>query len=313
MINALTIDVEDYFQVSNFEHIIDRKDWDKFECRVEPNTYIILNLLKQFNIKATFFVLGWVAERYPGLVREIYQKGHEVACHSYDHRLIYCQSKEEFREDVRKTKRIIEDLIEEKVLGYRATSYSITKKTLWALKILAQEGFQYDSSIFPIRHHRYGIPDSPRFPYIIDTNHGGLNQLNHLNYYNYLNQPINPNKPIHFLTLINGAIIEFPITTLKLLKYNLPMGGGGYFRLLPYWVTKWGLKWINHQEKRPFIFYIHPWEFDPEQPRLKNVSSLSKFRQYISLHRTGSRFRQLLIDFKFAPIRDIYLNFAQFK
>ena len=287
-VNALSIDVEDYFHVSNFSKVIKFSDWDKYQCRVERNTLHVLNVLNEFNVKATFFVLGWIAERYPELIENIHQEGHEIASHGYCHQLIASQTREEFREDVRKTKRILEDITGVDVMGYRAPTYSITQKSFWTFEILIEEGFKYDSSIFPIRHYGYGIPDTPRFPHIININ--GLNQTNDL-------------------TISNGSndkfIIEFPISTLRLAGTNLPIAGGGYFRLFPYQFTKWGLKKINQKEKKPFIFYIHPWELDPDQPRFKEAPRLSRFRHYVNLDKTEPKLKRLLEDFNFSTVRNV--------
>ena len=299
IINALTIDVEDYFQVHAFSDNIRREDWDSFEPRVERNTYRILDILDSTElinpqpetrnpIKATFFVLGWIAERYPNLVREIHKRGHEIACHGYAHQVIFNQTKEEFREDVKRAKGILEELIGEEVIGYRAPTYSITRDTLWALEILHELGFRYDSSIFPIRHDVYGIPDAPRFHFIWDLN-GDRPKI--------LQKPgfkIQDSK--------SGKLAEYPISTARILGQKTPIGGGGFFRLFPYWFTKWALKNINNKEEQPFVFYLHPWEIDPEQPRFDHASRLSRFRHYNNLHKTAERFERLLQDFQFGQI-----------
>ena len=274
MLNILTIDIEDYYHVSAFESVVQRDDWGKFESRVVDNTMRILSILKAFNTKATFFVLGWVAEQYPQIVKYIEQDGHEVASHSYDHRLIYDQSKEEFREDIRKTKAILESIISNEVLGYRATSYSITEKSLWALDILVEEGFLYDSSIFPIIHDIYGIPNAKRFPHII-------------------------------LDKEKNRLWEFPLSTIRLLGANVPIAGGGYFRLFPYGFTRWAIRRLN-KVGHPAIVYIHPWEIDPHQPRLSG-SRISRFRHYTNLDKTETRLESLLQEFNFVPIRS-FLN-----
>jgi polysaccharide deacetylase family protein (PEP-CTERM system associated) len=268
MKNYLTIDVEDYFQVSAFEDIVGRNKWSDFSSRVTKNTFLILDILAEYNIQATFFVVGWVAEKYPEIVSRIKNEGHEVGCHSYWHRKVYDLSPEEFREDTRRAKDILENIIGQRVVGYRAPSYSITKKSLWALDILEQLGFVYDSSIFPIYHDTYGIPDTPRFKY----EHSNLN------------------------------LIEYPISTALLFGKNIPVSGGGYFRLLPYWLTKSALRSINVKENKPFIFYLHPWEVDDSQPRLSNARLFSRFRHYNNLHKTVPRLKQLLDDFEFMPI-----------
>ena len=273
MLNALTIDVEDYYQVSAFEPIIKHEDWIKFESRVEGNTEKIVKILYDLDIKATFFILGWVAEHSPQLVKEIQKQGHEIGCHGYAHKLIYQHSKDFFRDDIRKAKTILEEITGEKVVSYRAPSYSIIQESIWALDILIEEGFEYDSSIFPIRHDRYGIPDSARFPYIINRNG-------------------------------HGKIKEFPLSTIRFFGINFPITGGGYFRLFPYWFTRWGLKRINKVEKKPFIFYFHPWEIDPDQPRF-NPGYISRFRHYVNLSKTEGNLKKLLTDFKFTTFKNI--------
>jgi len=267
--NAMTIDVEDYFQVSAFDGVVARDAWDRMPSRVVANTRKLLQLFDEAGIKATFFVLGWVAERHPQLVRDIASAGHELASHGYGHRLVYDQSRDVFREDVRRAKRVIEDLGGQPIRGYRAPSYSITKKSLWALDVLAEEGYAYDASIFPIRHDRYGIPDAPRHPYMVGKN--------------------------------GHALLEAPPSTVRMAGTNLPIAGGGYFRLLPYWWTRWGIAQLNNKEQRPAIFYLHPWEIDPEQPRL-DASALSRFRHYRNLDKTEARLKKLLTEFRFGTL-----------
>ena len=311
--NALTIDVEDYFQVQAFAEHIRYEDWGNYACRVEKNTYRIIDILKgrPTNLKATFFVLGWIAERYPGLIKEIHSQGHEIACHGYAHRLIYEQAPEEFREDVKKAKAILEDLTGEPVIGYRAPSYSITRDSLWAFEVLMEEGFQYDSSVFPIRHDFYGIPEAPRFPFLVSLNGNGRPEFKPIDS-SFLNGTIcSPSNPTNSLdprpsTLAPQALIEFPLSTFPLGRFNLPLSGGGYFRLLPYPIIKKGLKRINENENRPFIFYLHPWELDPDQPRISGAGIKSKFRHYLNLDKTETRFKHLLKDFNFSSIQDIF-------
>ncbi len=271
MINALTIHIEDYFQVENFTRVISFSDWDKYESRVVQNTEKVLKILDDSGTKATFFVLGWVAERYPELVRSIGRAGHEIASHGYAHQLIYSQTQREFREDLKKTKKILEDIIQETVLGYRAPSYSITKKSTWALDILMEEGFKYDSSLFPIRHDKGGFIKAKRYPHKI---------YNHNNY-----------------------IWEFPLSTVRILGQNIPFSGGGYFRLLPYRFVKWAINKIN-LEGHPVNIYVHPWEFDPEQPKIK-ADFLDAFRHYVNISQNESKLKQLLRDFEFRPIRNL--------
>lgn len=274
MCNALTIDVEDYFMVSAFSDVVKFEDWPKYESRVEDNTRQILDILDEYKVKATFFTLGWVAEHYPKLVREIHCRGHEVASHGYNHRLIYDLSLKEFREDIRRSKRLLEDIIGESIFGYRATSYSITKRSLWALDILIEEGFTYDSSIFPIHHDIYGFPEFSRFP--IKIHREGV-----------------------------GEILEIPLSTISFVGKNIPTAGGGYLRLFPIRFTEWGIRRLNEKEGQPAIIYLHPWELDPEQPRL-NGRRLSIFRHYINMETTSSKLRCLLRKFKFGPITQVF-------
>lgn len=270
--NALTVDVEDYFQVSAFAGSIKHDEWDAHPLRVEENTYKLLDLFDEYRVKATFFTLGWVAERKRELIIEIAKRGHEVACHGYSHQLVYNQTPEVFRQETIRAKSILEDIIQQPVLGYRAASYSITRKSLWALDILVESGFVYDSSIFPVHHDRYGMPDTPEHPYQLKTPAG-------------------------------HSIIEFPLSTARVLNYRLPVAGGGYFRLYPYWLSKAGLKQINRLQK-PFIFYLHPWEVDPEQPRI-SASWLSRFRHYNNLDKCEPRLRKLMSDFQFSTTWDV--------
>jgi len=274
MLNALTIDVEDYFQVNAFAGIIRQEQWDSYPLRVDGNSRRILEMLDRYSIKATFFILGWVAERLPELTKEIHRRGHEVACHGYGHELIYAIGPERFREDIRRSKMLLEDQCGERVNGYRAPSYSITKRSLWALDILVEEGFIYDSSIFPVMHDTYGIPDAQRFPHILQT---GV-----------------------------GPLVEFPLTTLPIhlgsKEIHLPIAGGGYLRLFPVDLIKWGIKSINNTEKQPTVLYFHPWEIDPDQPRIK-AGLKSRFRHYLNLHRTEKKLGYLFEHLKFAPMK----------
>jgi polysaccharide deacetylase family protein (PEP-CTERM system associated) len=267
IVNYLTIDVEDYFQVSAFEDIIRPADWPGMEHRVAANTGKVLTVLAEVGVKATFFIVGWVAEKFPEIVRAIHAQGHSIGCHSYWHRKVYDLAPEEFRDDTARAKTILEQITGEPVLGYRAPSYSITEKSLWALDILKELGFTYDSSIFPIYHDTYGIPGSPRFAY------------RHAN-----------------------GLLEYPISTACMFGWNLPASGGGYFRLFPYGCTRFLLRSLNNTEKQPFVFYLHPWEVDPGQPRMRQARWLSRFRHYNNLDQTVSRFRRLLSEFSFAPL-----------
>ena len=272
VLNAMTVDVEDYFHVSAFDGVLPRTEWDRMESRVVANTDRLLHIFADAGVVSTFFVLGWVAERFPQLVRRIADQGHEVASHGYAHRLVYDLTPQTFREDVRRSKRVIEAACGRGVQGYRAPSYSITPRSLWAIDILIEEGYGYDASIFPIHHDRYGIPLSPRHAFRLD-------------------------RP-------SGAIVEAPASTVRVGPMNLPVAGGGYFRLLPYAWTRWGIARINGREGRPAIFYLHPWEIDPGQPRLKG-SALSRVRHYRNLDKTDERLRRLLGDFAFGPMTKV--------
>jgi len=270
--NAMTIDVEDYFHVSAFDGRLNRARWEDLESRVCANTDRLMAILDDAHVKATFFVLGWVAERYPALVTRIVRQGHEVASHGYAHRLVYDLTPRLFAEDIRRSKEVLEEAAGAAVRGYRAPSYSVTPRSLWALDVLIEQGFEYDASIFPIHHDRYGIPLSPRHPY--------------------------------WLHREGGSIVEAPASTVRWGIFNFPVAGGGYFRLLPYAWTRLGIARINNVEKRPAIFYMHPWEIDPDQPRLSG-SLLSRVRHYRNLDKTESRLCRLLKDFEFAPMRTV--------
>lgn len=271
--NVLTIDVEDYFMVSAFADVIRPEDWHTYEGRVEQNTKRLLALLSEFGVRCTFFVLGWVAERYPALIREMHEKGHEIASHGYNHRLVYSMGPALFREDARKAKATLENLTGVPVNGYRAASYSIIKSTLWALEILAEEGYTYDSSIFPVHHDRYGFPEARRFPWLIETKSG-------------------------------ARILEVPPSTVRAFGKNIPVAGGGYLRLFPLRLIKYAISSINRREGHPAIIYMHPWEIDPEQPRMRG-KRLSVFRHYVNLGKTLHKLRSLLQKFRFAPIREV--------
>ncbi len=269
MKNALSIDLEDYFHVTAFADHTPPAAWGAHASRIEQNTARTLELLGGAGRQATFFVLGWVAEKYPRLVREIGDCGHEVACHSYQHRLVYQMSVEEFREDTRRAKEVIEDSCGRPVRGYRAPSFSIRRDSLWAFEILAELGFTYDSSIFPVQHPNYGMPEAPRFPFRVSTR--------------------------------RGCVVEFPMPTLELGGRRAPLGGGAYLRILPYWYMRWGMRWINEREKHPVCVYFHPWEMDPNQPRI-NGSPSARLRHYLGLRGAKSKLRRLLADFEFCPV-----------
>ena len=302
--NALTIDVEDYFQVNAFSSVIRPKDWSGYPTTVERNTRRILEILDRAGggrIKGTFFVVGWVAEKFPGMIREIYENGHEIACHSYAHQLIFNQSKAQFREDARKSKEILENIIGDEIIGYRAPTYSITKRNLWALKVLFELGFKYDSSIFPIVHDVYGIPDAPRHPFLIHFDNGGTPEF----------ETVNPDffedgscDQAFFIADKGRCLAEFPLTTLSVFDKNIPVAGGGYFRLFPYALTRRMLRTVNHKEKRPFVFYLHPWELDPKIPKIRGAGFISTFRTYLNLNKTADRLKRLVSDFRFVPLSE---------
>jgi polysaccharide deacetylase family protein (PEP-CTERM system associated) len=294
---------------------VSRECWDNYPLRVEGNTSRILDILDEFGVKATFFVLGWVAERKPALVMEIARRGHEVASHGYGHQRIYKQTREEFRDDIRRSKSILEELTGEPVLGYRAPSYSISMDTLWAFDELLEAGYSYDSSVFPIRHDLYGIPDWPRHPFTVEKDWDGEWQPvlplseqrtgDNVQGTAYSEQGLP--SPVPCSTVPCQLFTEIPITTLSIGGKSLPIAGGGYFRLFPYPFTRWGLKRINREEGRPFVFYIHPWEIDPKQPRMNGTGLKSRFRHYLNLHRTEERLRSLLTDFRFSKVQDVSL------
>jgi polysaccharide deacetylase family protein (PEP-CTERM system associated) len=277
VVHAMTVDVEDYFHVAAFNKVIDPSQWDDWPSRVEANTHKLLALFADRDIKITFFILGWVAERYPQLVRSILAAGHEIASHGYSHQLIYRQSQAEFRAETAKSKQILEDITGQAVLGYRAASYSITRKSLWALEALTDLGFAWDSSIFPTRHDNYGIPGSPEEPYTIVTPNG-------------------------------GRLVEFPLTTAKVFGQPVPAAGGGYFRQYPYFLSRWLFNHASQNGTKSNIFYLHPWEIDPEQPRVPNASWFSNFRHYTNLARCLPRLEQLLRDFPFGTMTQALHN-----
>ncbi len=271
--NAFSVDVEDYFHVSAFNRVIARRDWDSFPSRVEANTRAMMEVLAEADVKGTFFVLGWVAKRFPGLVVEIVAQGHEIACHGYSHKLIYRQSKKQFTEESHRAKSLLEDITGVAVHGYRGASFSITRESLWALEVLAELGFTFDSSIFPVRHDRYGIPGAPTRPFTFRCD--------------------------------SGAVInEFPMTTVDVLGWRMPVSGGGYFRIYPYALTRAALRHLNRHKAEAFMFYTHPWEIDPEQPFI-NASWLSNFRHRTNLHHCRDRLARLLQEFRFSTISDV--------
>ena len=270
--NALTIDVEDYFQVSAFAPYIRRDEWDSRECRVEGNVDRILAMLAERQVQATFFTLGWVAERYPQLVRRIVAGGHELASHGYGHERASDLSEAAFREDITRSKHMLEDLSGSPVLGYRAPSFSIGTGNLWAFDQLARAGYRYSSSIYPIKHDHYGMPDSPRFAY-----------------------------------RVGAGLLEVPVSTVRIGKRNLPSPGGGWFRLMPYAMSRWMLNRVNREDREAAIFYFHPWEIDPAQPRIPGINAKTRFRHYVNIGRTENRLRQLLQDFRWGRMDHIFL------
>ena len=274
VMNAMSVDVEDFFQVQAFAGQIDRKDWDSYPCRVERNVDLILALFARHEVSATFFTLGWIAERYPDLVRRIVAEGHELASHGCNHYRVTEQSPDEFRADVRRAKALLEDLGGQPIKGYRAPSFSIGATTVWALDVLAEEGYRYSSSIYPIVHDLYGMPDAPRFAY----------------------------QPRH------DAFLEIPMTTLRAFGRNFPCSGGGYFRLLPYAASRWAMRQVNQNEGRSGVFYFHPWEVDPEQPRPAGAPLKSRIRHYINLSRMEARLGRLMSDFRWGRMDQVFFD-----
>jgi polysaccharide deacetylase family protein (PEP-CTERM system associated) len=271
--NMMTVDVEDYFQVEAFFRVIERKDWGSYACRVEQNTDQILSMFQAAGAKGTFFTLGWVAKRYPSLIRRIVENGHEVASHGLEHHRADSQTRGEFLSDLKESKSLLEDVSGTAINGYRAASFSITRKNLWALDAIAEAGYKYSSSIYPIRHDRYGIPDAPRFAF----------------------------KPF-----ARSDFLEIPITSFKFGKTNLPCGGGGFFRLLPYWWSSFHLRKVRSANAGPCMFYFHPWEIDPDQPRIRNAPIISRFRHYTNLGSMQNRLRRLLHEFAWQRIDKVY-------
>ncbi|HKW81107.1 MAG TPA: XrtA system polysaccharide deacetylase [Casimicrobiaceae bacterium] len=273
IVNALSIDVEDYFQVSAFAEHIPRASWDTQPCRVEANVERILGLLDERKVNATFFTLGWIAERYPTLVRRLVDGGHELASHGYEHLRACDQGYGAFLADIRLAKAVLEDIAGRPVNGYRAPSFSIGPANFWAFDCIAEAGYRYSSSIYPIRHDHYGAPDAPRFSYRVRDN-----------------------------------LLEVPVTTIRVLSANWPAGGGGYFRLLPYPVSRWSIRRVNAVDGKPAMFYFHPWELDPSQPRVKGPGARARFRHYLNLSRTEPRLRNLLADFRWDRADRVFLN-----
>ena len=272
MLNAFSVDLEEYFQVANFDRYIDRRRWPELSSRAEAQTHRLLDLCDRTRTRATFFALGWVAERQPQLVREIAARGHEIACHGYGHELVYEIGPERFREDLKRARGVIEDAAGARVEGYRAPSFSITERSLWALEILAEEGFRFDSSIFPVRHHRYGIPDFPR-------------------------------EPVRLALPSGRTIVEFPLTTFAWGPLRFPVAGGGYLRLLPFALLRWGIGRLV-AAGRPTVLYVHNWEIDAEQPR-QRVPALVRWNHYHNLERVEERLGALLEKAQYSTLRDV--------
>ncbi|PIV88517.1 MAG: polysaccharide deacetylase family protein [Hydrogenophilales bacterium CG17_big_fil_post_rev_8_21_14_2_50_63_12] len=273
IINVMSVDVEDYFQVGAFEHTIARETWERWPCRVEANIERILALFARHDLRATFFTLGWIAERYPGVVRAIVAGGHELASHGHGHQRVHDLSPAAFREDVMRARKLLEDLSGRAVAGYRAPSFSIGRANLWALDVLAEAGYQYSSSIYPIAHDHYGSPEAPRFPYRPES---------------------------------CPALLEMPPTTVLLAGRNLPAAGGGYFRLLPYAASRWLIGRVNRLEGRPTMFYFHPWEVDPAQPRVAGAPLKSRLRHYVNLDRMEDKLDRLCNDFRWGRADQVY-------
>jgi len=272
-VNAMSIDVEDYFQVAAFAPYIERGRWDSMPCRVERNMALILDLLDRHDTRATFFTLGWIAERYPSLVKQIIERGHELASHGYGHLRANDQTPEAFHADLARAKALLEDIGGVAVSGYRAPSFSIGAANLWAHEVIAETGHRYSSSVYPIAHDHYGMPEAPRFAWRTPS-----------------------------------GVIEIPPSSLRLFGHNLPASGGGYFRLLPYPVSRWSIRRINGHDGEPCIFYFHPWEVDPQQPRVAQAGIKSKFRHYVNLERMAGRLDRLLSDFRWGRVDQVFAD-----
>jgi len=273
IVNAMTVDVEEYFQVSAFANRLSREDWEAQPSRIEASVDRLLDLFGRHDAKCTFFTLGWVAKRHGGLIRRMVDAGHELASHGYEHKRVTDQTAEEFRADVRRTKALLEDIGGAPVAGYRAASFSFDGSTPWAHQILAEEGYRYSSSIYPVVHDHYGVPDAPRFPYRPVAEHG---------------------------------VVELPLSTTPLFGRNLPCSGGGYFRLVPYGLSRWAIQRVNADDRQPAIFYCHPWEVDPGQPRIKGIGAKPWFRHYVNLTRMEAKLGRLLADFQWGRMDEVF-------
>lgn len=272
ILNAMSVDVEDYFQVSAFDPYVERDKWDSFPGRVESNVDRILEIFDQHRVKATFFTLGWIAQKYPEMTRRIVEQGHELASHGWEHIRVIHQTREQFKVDVRRTKDFLEDISGVGISGYRAASYSINETNLWAHEILVEEGYQYSSSIAPFKHDLYGIPDAPRFMH----------------------------------ERVDGRLIEIPVSTVRLGGKNLPCGGGGWFRLYPYALSRWAINRVNSKDKEACVFYFHPWEIDADQPRQSGLDSKTRFRHYLNLDMMEAKLQRLLNDFQWGRMDEVY-------
>ncbi len=274
LVNAMSVDVEEYFQVSAFENHVNRKDWDNIPGRVEESIDQILLLFSSHDVKATFFTLGWIAERYPQMVRRIVDEGHELASHGWSHVRVTTQNHDEFRDDVSRAHKVLEDVSGKKIKGYRAASYSIGASNLWALDILEEAGYLYSSSIFPIKHDHYGMPEAPRFSFYPAS----------------------------------GKLLEIPVTTVEIMGRKIPCGGGGWFRFFPYSLSSWAINHVNRVENQPAIFYFHPWEIDYNQPRQQGLGLKTKFRHYLNLKKMEERLTKLLIDHNWGRMDEVFLK-----
>jgi polysaccharide deacetylase family protein (PEP-CTERM system associated) len=272
LVNAFSVDVEDWFQVSAFSGCIPRSDWEHMECRVERNVDVLLQTLDHHGTKATFFTLGWIAERYPSMVRRVVAEGHELASHGYGHQRVGELDRAGFADDVFRAKAVLEDIGGRRVEGYRAPSFSIVKDTLWAFEVLIEAGHRYSSSIYPIRHDLYGIPDAPRFAHR------------------------------------RGDLLEIPATSVRVMNRNLPAAGGGFFRLLPYSVSHWSMERVNTVDREPAVFYCHPWEIDPGQPRVREAPARSRFRHYVNQRAMLGKIEKLLADFSWATVGEAFAD-----
>ena len=275
IVNAMSVDIEEYFQVGAFEHTIDAGDWDRIASRVEHNTQACIDLFAEAGVSATFFTLGWVAERHPALIRRIVDAGHELASHGYSHGRVHDMDAEGFRADLRRTRAILEDSGGKPIRGYRAPSFSIGARNAWALQVLADEGYDYSSSVAPIAHDHYGWPGAPRFPH----------------------------RPV-----AGSSMIEVPVSTVEVGGKVMAAGGGGFFRLLPYALSRWAIRRVNRDERQSAVFYFHPWEVDPEQPRVAGAPLRSRLRHYTNLSRMAGKMRRVLADFRWDRMDRVYLG-----